>query len=304
MGCWPKAVGLLNRTINPLGKKCVHFPGRRGIALVSVVLLVASVVVQSGLSTISSAQPATAWSWLPTPSAFPDAGLQNVSCASSDFCAAVGSAASGALTYAEVWDGSQWTYTPSPYPDFYQNDLSSVSCPSSQMCVAVGSGYDGGSGLIALAEEWNGQAWSVMPTPQDPDPNDLGSDLQSVSCSSMTFCMAIGEGYTETTTEMWASTWNGAAWAPMTVTTNTGNDYPEQVSCTSDSFCMTLGASGQKFKRAERCHPRSLEWVELVDRGDTDRTNWRRQCLMCLAHVLPGNLRDAGLQWLSRFPAG
>jgi hypothetical protein len=42
--------------------------------------------------------------------------------------------------------------------------LNGVSCPSSISCTAVGY-YFPGSGRQALAEHWNGTAWSIQHTP-------------------------------------------------------------------------------------------------------------------------------------------
>ena len=78
-----------------------------------------------------------------------------------------------------------------------------------------------------------GISWSVVPSPATP-PTQYNS-LSGVSCSSSTFCAAVG-----TLNEMW----NGSAWsvvpAPPTPSGLNG------VSCSGPSSCMAVGGSGSE----------------------------------------------------------
>ncbi len=135
-------------------------------------------------------------SWSVTPSPNPGSysnGLTGVSCTSSTSCVAVGSYqnASGAyLTLVETWNGTSWSVTPSPNPNYSNSLLTGVSCTSSTSCVAVGSyrSYYGSNIDRTLVETWNGTSWSITPS---PNRGTSANVLQGVSCSS-TSCVAVG----------------------------------------------------------------------------------------------------------------
>jgi hypothetical protein len=91
---------------------------------------------------------------------------------------------------AEGWDGTAWSIQPTPNPVGATNGLfDAVSCSSAVSCTAVGD-YNNNSGIVTLAEVWNGTAWNVESTPNPA--GALGSLLGGVSCSSATACTAVG----------------------------------------------------------------------------------------------------------------
>ena len=55
---------------------------------------------------------------------------------------------------------SAWSVTPSPNQGDSDNQFSAVSCFSASNCMAVGDYLDGSQDL-AMAEHWNGTAWSL-----------------------------------------------------------------------------------------------------------------------------------------------
>ena len=143
-----------------------------------------------------------------------DGFLYDVSCASPTFCMAVGSiqvnGAGWASGLTEAWDGASWLVVPSPnYPE---DDLGpgfigggiliSDSCVSAQACVAVGYGGGGVNGsslsypILAVVETWDGDAWSLTPTPAPVEPAGGGrADLRGVSCvpdANDAQCVAAG----------------------------------------------------------------------------------------------------------------
>lgn len=76
---------------------------------------------------------------------------------------------------------------------------------------------------------WGGTRWRAEPFPV---PSQYASDrLQSISCGSVTFCVATLDPY------VW--TWNGQKWARTTLPG--GKIAPTAVSCTSSKFCMVIG---------------------------------------------------------------
>jgi hypothetical protein len=58
--------------------------------------------------------------------------------------------------------------------------VDSVSCGSATSCTAIGQN---------LAEHWDGNTWTVQPTPS----RNPFNDLVSVSCPTATSCTAVGQ---------------------------------------------------------------------------------------------------------------
>ncbi|HZE17857.1 MAG TPA: hypothetical protein VE197_20360, partial [Mycobacterium sp.] len=156
--------------------------------------------------------------------------LGGVSCPTSTMCMAVG-------WQNEIWNGSTWQASPNPTDgDGSHATLLGVSCPSATQCVGVGEDYSSAAGAWEpIVESWNGQTWSIVPSPAFAQ----GAVLNAVSCGSPTTCMAVGAiGYNESLVE----TWDGTAW------TQTSAPAPSQsvldgVSCKSET-CAAVGYSG------------------------------------------------------------
>jgi hypothetical protein len=106
-----------------------------------------------------------------------------------------------------------------------QTLLNDVDCVSATFCMAVGS-----LGDAALAERWNGQDWSVLPSPSQ----DLG--LQAVSCVSASTCVATGiDGQANAFEE-----WNGSTWRQLP-SAGQGVIF-SSISCPSQTYCVALGS--------------------------------------------------------------
>jgi hypothetical protein len=78
-----------------------------------------------------------------------------------------------------------WAIQPLRGPALPSSVLIAVSCTSATACTAVGSGN-----TRVLVERWNGETWSVQPTPKPAGSSD--SVLMGVSCTSATACTAVG----------------------------------------------------------------------------------------------------------------
>ena len=81
-------------------------------------------------------------------------GLENVSCASSTSCTAVGGSQWGDTDvepyfFAEHWNGTSWAMQPMSTPDGSIDQISGISCPSPRACVATGRA---GGGALAERE--------------------------------------------------------------------------------------------------------------------------------------------------------
>ncbi len=140
---------------------------------------------------------------------------------------------------------------PMTIPVGNEAELFSVSCVSSTFCMAVGNAgqnvsYPDPSQLSAgnISEVWNGTSWSAisMETP----PNVAFAIMNSVSCVTDTFCMAVGE-YNVGTDYNYilanqSEIWNGESWSMLQPPPGNAANYPlTSVWCTSSTFCMASG---------------------------------------------------------------
>ena len=131
-----------------------------------------------------------------------------------------------------------WTDTPTPTPG--PSQLMSVSCTSPSACTAVGvTGGSFGEGQV-LAERWNGERWSVQPTPLRASQ----SLFWDVSCGSAHFCAAtgsvvFGSGTSRAEVRAFVGIWNGSRWLVMSVARK-ASGITGPVSCLSPTACMAI----------------------------------------------------------------
>jgi hypothetical protein len=207
-----------------------------------------TVVGANQVITADTADPIAArWngiSWspesVPVPPGVAQASLVAVSCPSSSSCTALGvshtSQQARPRAFAERWNGSAWSLQALPAPQgAIATNLLSLSCPSANRCQAVGYFERSGGHARVLAERWNGIRWSIEPVGHGPANGAPAGLLDSVSCPTPRYCMAIGEMGTRG-----VALWNGTRWSvqPATPTTPVGADY---VSCPSPDRCTTIG---------------------------------------------------------------
>ena len=164
--------------------------------------------------------------------------IDSVSCVSASFCMAVGNRVTFGgyeTTGILLWNGSTWTQqflsNSSMIPDY-------VSCVSVSFCMAVGSIGDGYSSINA-AESWNGTSWEALSVPSPAVAENGGGSvtydyLDTVSCSSVSFCEAAGGGINDSVM------WNGTSWALQPIPNFSSTfDYVNDLSCVS-GFCEAL----------------------------------------------------------------
>jgi hypothetical protein len=163
--------------------------------------------------------------------------LMAISCRSTRFCVAVGTAPERqSLGAAErpltlLWDGSMWRYLATPIPAGATGvSLDAVSCPSRRACVAVGSTTIGTTAAVPVIEHWDGTVWRVQPT--------LWSRgaLSGVSCATPRFCVAVGG--------RWVVVWHGDRWRASEMP---GHSRLNGVSCAGPRACVAVGASGSRM---------------------------------------------------------
>ncbi len=181
---------------------------------------------------------------IPAPAGSSSAVLNAISCVSASFCSAAGSYITGGQTETWIahWNGGSWAEQLTPHPSGTNSYLYGISCRSTKFCTAVGLARHG-SGIqgSALAETWNGSAWTIDTVPL-PSGATSGA-LNDVSCSAASSCEAVG-GYTtaKVPSGLLAEKWNGAAW---TLQTTAGiNGTGSAVSCAAAVACTAIAAEG------------------------------------------------------------
>ncbi|MHB8585006.1 MAG: hypothetical protein ACYDDF_04130 [Thermoplasmatota archaeon] len=210
-------------------------------------------------------------SWAVVPSAnvaqAQDNELIGVSCVGSADCWAVGYDSVGNPAFAtgnvllyqtlvEHWDGSMWTIASSPNAPAValpgptgpvagtpgNNELQAVSCASATMCVAVGGHVNGVNAEYTLIEVYDGQTWTVVPSPNPSSANY--QYLLGVTCLSETRCWAVGYESGATATQSLMLLGNGSSWSVVpSANAPTGSNFPFSVSCASAQDCWAVGYS-------------------------------------------------------------
>jgi hypothetical protein len=201
---------------------------RRGLAGPAVVL-----------AALIGAPAAGATGWVlqssPNPPSASTTYLSGVSCTSASNCFAVGQ--SDRVPLIEHWNGSAWAINNVSLPaGASQGELLGVSCSSATFCMAVGDSASATSNAFPLVYTWDGTSWRI-PANAPQGAFSSAAEFRAVSCTSSTFCEAVGNVARITLAEVW----NGAAWTLQ----NTGGVSPAQfnsVSCTSSTFCLAAGA--------------------------------------------------------------
>jgi hypothetical protein len=182
--------------------------------------------------------------------------LSAVSCTSATACTAVGSYTAKsrkevALTLADRWNGKAWTHEPTPNPaGTTLAELLGVSCSSATACTAVGDYAAPGKPELTLAERWNGKKWVIEATPRPK--GTVTSGLSSVSCSSATSCVAVGNYDSTKLAGPFALVegWNGKKWAyalpPNPKGACTAHPPPYKPGCTVDSEFLGVSCTSVK----------------------------------------------------------
>ena len=188
----------------------------------------------------------TTWTELPVPDLDgASLSLTGVSCVSPTSCFAVGSKYSDQMhTLAERWDGTTWSVVPSPDAAGAEwSQLRDVSCVSAANCLAVGGSSNdlASSQYQPLAERWDGNTWSIVPSA-----NPGAGVLAKVSCVTETACVASGESET-TAYRPFLERWDGTSWSTTAFPVPSGGSSLSLtgVGCASGTTCFVVGNSYQ-----------------------------------------------------------
>jgi hypothetical protein len=210
-------------------------------------------------------------------------GLNAVSCPVPGFCVAVGTYKDDDGRYwglIDTFSRGTWHAVAAPEPakdsageapslTETETGLTSVSCTSANNCVAVGS-YDDEVGFYyGLIETLSKGTWWPLEAPE-PFKDGLGTvrgtdansyqfaGLNSVACTSSTFCTAVGR-YKDANAVEWplidmlrGTTWdavagpepasNASGAKPGTKAQSDGGSYLLSVTCISRASCTAVGA--------------------------------------------------------------
>ncbi len=178
-----------------------------------------------------------------------NASVNSVSCTSASFCVAGGyfQDSSGRQAFVSTYNGTSWTdaQIAGALNKLYgYAGVDSVSCTSASFCVAGGY-YVGNSGATqAFVSTYNGTVWTDTTIADALNQGGVAS-VNSVSCTSATFCVAGGYFYNGSgLAQAFVSTYNGTVWTDTTIAgalNQGGVASVASVSCTSASFCVAGG---------------------------------------------------------------
>lgn len=207
-------------------------------------------LIESGGPGGWSASPA------PSPAGVFDSELGSVACPAANFCLALGHTlkaqnAGFPKAFSEAWNGSAWRIVATVDPGTSGATLADVSCESATDCVAVGYAQVDGVTRRQLIEQWDGSGWKIVTGARLAGATD--SELDSVSCSSRTFCVAIGIAEIGGAQQSIAERFGGHAWTPLSHAGLLAVDLAG-LSCISPTFCMAAGET------ADQSHPLAQEW--------------------------------------------
>jgi hypothetical protein len=214
--------------------------------IISPIALTMTAILSVALCAISgsAALAASTWSVIPSPSKGHMSSLTSVSCVSPSRCVAVGSDEfnndQDTRTLIESWNGKVWSVTPSLNVGSI-SVLREASC-SSNWCMAIGDfGNTTSPNVRVFAEWWDATAETTVAM---PNPSKRLNSLSGLSCTSSTFCMAVGShGWSNPKTL--AETWNGKVWSVVaSPNAGTHGSYLDGVSCIGPTDCVAVGNDG------------------------------------------------------------
>ncbi len=128
------------------------------------------------------------------------------------------------LYAAPVSAATGWAIVASPKQTSTENyTLSSIACPATNMCWAVGNYDTSSTDDVALVEEYNGSAWSIVST---PTVSSTSAVLTGVACVSTSFCLAVGYYYNGSYDMTLSEEYLGSTWSVVYPTngTTSGNN--------------------------------------------------------------------------------
>ena len=200
---------------------------------------------ESGQWAFSEQWNGTAWSFVsvPHPPGASDSTLAGVACPAVNNCFAVGDQNVGTTrsTFIARWNGGSWSIVASPVPaGATLSSLAGVSCASARDCTAVGR-YSVGAPVLALAQRWNGTAWSITTVPAPAGATTV--ELHGVACRTASACFAVGRWNAGGPGKLLVERWNANHWSLVPAVVPSGEtdlDF-EAVACPTGQSCFAVG---------------------------------------------------------------
>jgi hypothetical protein len=171
----------------------------------------------------------------------PETKLEDVSCASSSMCMAVGTdlyTGSAGKGVGQLWNGTEWKTVFSGI----NATPTAIDCPTTTSCLAVGT-----SNESTWVERWSvsGGTWSKAVKLIELPSGATKATLRDISCTSETACTAVGSYFDGTKMVALAERYTGSL-ILSTQTTASLSEYGEfsGVSCDGASSCTAVGRKG------------------------------------------------------------
>jgi hypothetical protein len=135
----------------------------------------------------------------------------------------------GTFALAESWNGLSWRDVATTGGNGH--DLSAVSCPTTGLCLAAGS--------IGI-ERWNGVNFKLLAAPAAV----VAPRFRSISCTSVSFCVAVGTRASHGTETVLTESWNGKQLRVLPAPAPAGalQANLSGVSCVSPADCIAVGS--------------------------------------------------------------
>ena len=172
----------------------------------------------SAIRTLTEHWDGTGWMHVSSPTPGGGAGLNAVAVNSPADAWAAGwyQAKNSDVTLIEHWNGKSWTHVPSPNPDTADALLTGIAATSASNSWAVGYSFTPGvtsqSRVTTVIERWNGESWSLVPSPSPAGALD-SNELTAVAALSGANAWIIGNHAalhieTEPVAEHWSNGWH------------------------------------------------------------------------------------------------
>jgi hypothetical protein len=195
----------------------------------------------------------TAWSIVPSPNpSLANTSLTSVSAATTGDAWAAGryyNISGVSQTLVEHWDGTAWSFVPSPNVGTGENNLWGVASISANNVWAVGRSAGGGN-YQTLIEHWDGSAWQVVPS---PNPGAFSNELSGIVAVSANDVWAVGDRADSPSQQpqTLAEHWDGTSWSPV-ASANIGpnGNFLNAVTAVSANDLVAVGYDGQQFGNA------------------------------------------------------
>jgi hypothetical protein len=235
---WNGARWTVQPTPNPAG--AVYGSDLRGVSCATARACTAVGYYFGKVNSVAFAEAwdGTRWRLQAVPNPATHGQLLGVSCTAPRACTAVGDYG------AERWNGTSWRFQPVPAPAGAQGArLSGVSCTARTACTAVGSYFSSTGSPLTLAERWDGKAWTIQPTPNQPSAER--NELNGVSCAAASACTAVGDYAANDFTPpiAFAEAWNGTRWSLQAIPgpAGTTSSVLNGASCPAAGGCTATG---------------------------------------------------------------